>query len=202
MSVVNGQTGNEVDSLTNKFLLTLKAKNIDTVCIYKSYCIGYTFKMKNEDECDYKDLLFPPIYILWLDNGKTFMTKIDNCFDYSIIELPKNNFWKFYCRNEDTIKKENIKAPEFKVIVNGKETIRSSLVNHSCHEKIKIIINQSTTIDKDLDEYFFEKKVGINNEKNINYEYNVNSFLNKLTDLIRLTIKDVAKNPKFVKSKR
>ena len=201
-SFANGQTTNEVDSLVNKFVLTLKAKNIDTVCIYQSYCIGCIYNIKDEDKCDFKGWLFLPTYILWLDNGKTFMTKKDNCFDYSTIEIQKDNFWKFYFRNEDTIKKEKIKEPQFKVIEKGKEKIYSSIIDHSRHQNIKIIIQQNTKIDKDLDEYFFEKEIGINKDKNINYEYNVNSALNKLADLVNLTIKDEAKKQKLLKTRR
>lgn len=201
-SFVNGQTTNEVDSLANEFILTLKAKNVDTVFVYQSYCIGCIYNFKEEDKCDFKGWLFLPTYILWLDNGKTFMTKKDNCFDYSIIEIPKGDFWEFYFRNEDTIKKEKIKEPQFKVIENGKEKIYSSIIDHSRHQGVKVIISGSTIIDKDLDEYYFEKEVGIAKNKNINYDYNINSSLNKLAELISLTIKEETKKQKLVRTRR
>ena len=137
---VSGQKTHEVDLLANKFIITLKAKNIDTVCIYQSYCIGCVYNFKDKDRCNFKGLVYLPTYILWLDNGKTFMTKKDNCFDYSTIEIQKDGFWNFYFRNQDTIKKETIKEPQFKVIENGQEKIHSSFIDHSHHQNIKIII--------------------------------------------------------------
>ena len=199
---VSGQKTHEVNLLANKFIITLKAKNIDTVCIYQSYCIGCIYNFKDKDRCNFKGLVYLPTYILWLDNGKTFMTKKDNCFDYSTIEIQKDGFWNFYFINQETIKKETIKEPQFKVIENGQEKIHSSFIDHSHHQNIKIIIQQNITIDKDLDEYFFEKEIGIEKNENINYDYNVNSNLNKLADLISITIKDETKKQKLLKTRR
>jgi len=199
---VYGQATNEVDSLANRFVLDLKTKNIDTVCIYQSYCVGCIYNFKSEDKCNFEGGLFLPTYIIWLDKGRTYLTRKDNCFDYSTIQLNNDNFWRFYFNNEDTIKKETIKEPQYKVTENGKEKIYSSTVDHSRHQSIRMIIRQDTRIDKDLDEYYFEKEIGFGKGKNINYEYNINSALNKLADLISLAIKEETKKQKFVKTRR
>ena len=191
-----------VDSLANNFVLKLKGANIDTVCIYQNYCIGCIYRFNEEDKYNFQGWLFLPTYIFWLDNGKTYMTKKDNCFDYSTISIPNNGFWKFYFKNEDTIKKEQIKAPQFKVIENGEEKIYSSTIDHSHHQNIRIIISQDTTIDKDIDEYYFEKEIGIAKNKNINYDYNVKSALNKFANLISLTIKEATKIQILSKTRR
>jgi hypothetical protein len=94
--------------------------------------------------------------------GQTFMTKKDNCFDYSIIKIPSDSIWAFFFKNIDEIKKEEIKIAQYVEIKNGKEEVYSSTIDHSYHEGFKVIVTDKAIVDKDLDDYYFTRKLALN----------------------------------------
>jgi hypothetical protein len=201
--IASGQTASEyLDTLVNNYVIELKTKNIDTICIYQDYCVGclYTWK-KDEDKCNFTGL-FIPTYIFWADKGQTFMTKRDNCFDYSVIKVSNDSIWTFFFTNQDTIRKEEIKIPQYIEIKNGKEEVYSSTIDHSYHQAIKVIVRQDILIDKDIDNYYLTKEVGFRGQKNINYDYNINSYLKHVQLLIDRTIKTTLKKSKLTKKRR
>lgn len=190
-----------LDTLVNEFVQQLADKKIDTVCVYQKYCVGYITSWKNdEDRCN-SGGLFVSTYIVWLDKGQTFMTKKDNCFDYSTIQFKNKTFWDFYFTNKDTLTKEEIKIPQYTEIVKGKEQTYYSNIDHSCHQEIKVFM-KTLQIDKDLDEYNFEKEIGSAKHKNINYDNNINSFLKKLQIKIEQTITNEIKINRLTKTRR
>src|SRR5690606_4497454 len=134
-------TNERLDTLVQDFVQQLFEKNIDTVCVYQKFCVGYSITWKNEkDKCNFKGLLVSS-YIIWLDKGQTFMTKKDNCFDYSTIKFRNEPFWDFYFANKYTIAKEEIKLPQFIEVVKGEKQIMSSSIDHSCHQQIKVFLH-------------------------------------------------------------
>ena len=194
-------TSEELDTIVKDYVQELANRKIDTICVYQKYCVGYITTWKNdEDKCNAGGL-FVSTYIIWLEKGQTFMTKKDNCFDYSTIIFRNETFWDFYFTNKDTLAKEEIKIPEFVKIVKGKEQIYSSSIDHSCHQEIKVFVKQ-LQIEKDLDEYNFEKEIGSAKNKNINYYYNINSFLKKLQTKIEHSIKSETKTQLLTKKRR
>jgi hypothetical protein len=202
-NVANGQTSSDyLDTLVSDYVTDLKKKNIDTICVYEDYCIGCLYMWKeDEDKCNFSGL-FVPTYIFWADKGKTYMTKKDNCFDYSIIQIPNDSIWTFFFENRDVIKKEDLKIPQYVEIKNGKQEIYSSTIDHSRHQGLKVIVRQDTLINKDLDDYYLTKQVGFNGQININYEYNINSQLKKFQILIDRIIKRTTKQNPLTKTRR
>jgi len=201
-SSTKAQNSSEMlDTIVKEFVQQLADKKIDTVCVYQKYCVGYITTWKNEeDKCNAGGLLVST-YIVWLDKGQTFMTKKDNCFDYSTIQFTNEAFWNFYFTNQDTIAKEEIKMPQYIEIVKGKEQTYYSSIDHSCHQEIKVF-TKTLQIDKDLDEYNFEKEIGSAKNKNINYDYNINSFLKKFQTQIEQTITNETKLNRLIKTRR
>ena len=194
-------TSVELDTIVKDYVQELANRKIDTICVYQKYCVGYITTWKNdEDKCNAGGLLVSA-YIIWLEKGQTFMTKKDNCFDYSTIQFKDENFWDFYFTNKDTLAKEEIKMPQFIEVVKGKKQTYFSSIDHSCHQEIKVFVKR-LQIDKDLDEYYFEKEVGSAKSKNINYEYNINSFLKKLQTKIEQSIKNETKIQLLTKTRR
>lgn len=202
-NVVNGQTSTEhLDTLVNNYVNELKVKNIDTVCVYQDYCVGCMYRWKkDEDKCNFEGL-FISTYIFWVDKGQTFMTKKDNCFDYSIIKITNDSIWTTFFKDQDKIKKEELKIPQYIELKNGKQEIYSSTIDHSRHQGLKVITGQDTLIDKDLDDYYLTKQVGFNGQANINYEYNINSRLKNFQLLIDRTIKRMTKLNPLTKTRR
>jgi hypothetical protein len=180
----------------------LNKKGVDTFCIYQDYCVGcvYTWKTK-EDKCWFTGL-FISTYIVWLDKGETFMTKKDNCFDYSTIKISNDSIWKFFFKNHAAIVRDEIKIPQHIEVKNGKKEIYSSSIDHSRHQDIRVIVRQDTLIDKDLDDYYFSKMIGFGEDKNINYEHNINTSLKEFQLVVARTIKSEAGKRKLQKTRR
>jgi len=198
--------GQKSDELLNvhvkKHISDLNTKGIDTVCIYQAYCVGCLYRWENEeDECEFEGI-FISTYIFWIENGHSFMTKKDNCFDYSTQKIQNDSIWQFFFRNRDTIVKEEIKMPQFIEVKEGKEKIYSSSISHSRFQQIQIIVGRDTIINKELDDYHFSKEVGTLHQKNINYDYNINSQLKNFQLLISRSIKSATQKQKLIKTRR
>jgi len=200
---VNGQaTAEHLNTLIKSYINEMNTNGVDTFCIYQDYCVGCDYKWnKAEDKCGYEGL-YIPTYIFWLKEGQTFMTKKDNCFDYSIITVENDSLWQFFFSNQDTIVKQEIKMPQYIEVKNGKEQVYSVNIDHSVHEGIQIILRQDTLINKDLNEFYFCKEVEFGQQQNINYEYNIKSPLKEFQLLIARTITTATQQQKLQKSRR
>lgn len=170
---------------TDQFLKELKLKKIDTICTFKDYSVGSVqiFDKNEEDkycELDYYNL---PTFILWKENGKIFLTKTDNCFKYSILEINAEKIWQSYFENEKIIKTEKVKSFQFVEIKNGKKRILNSMVDHSHHQEFKIF-TKNEIIEKHFDDFDLQKTEQNGNEININYKNNMNLKSKKLIDKI------------------
>ena len=170
---------------TDQFLKELKLKKIDTICTFADYSVGSVQIFdKNEDdkycELDYYNL---PTFILWKENGKIFLTKTDNCFKYSILEINAEKIWQSYFENEKIIKTEKVKSFQFVEIKNGKKRILNSMVDHSHHQEFKIF-TKNEIIEKHFDDFDLQKTEQNGNEININYKNNMNLKSKKLIDKI------------------
>ena len=184
-----GQLSQEqLDSLVKKYTQSLRAAGVDTICVYEEYCIGCLFYSDKDKNLCLEKISFLPTYIFWKHKGKSYMTKKDACFDYSVQKISSEAFWYYYLTNRDKIKKEELKAPQYKEIINGKEKIHSIDIDHSIYFRISLNIgNDSMT--KDINNFYFTKELGINGEQNINYDYNMLSALNNLHSVVQKTIK-------------
>ena len=188
-------------NLNEKFLIELKQKKVDIICLYEDYSIGNAQFIDTDNEKDYCEFEFEdiPTFIFWNKNGKTFLTKTDNCFEYSIIEIDADKIWKSYFENKKTIQIEKIKNFQYVEIKNGKKTILTSMVDHSHHQNFKIIEKDKLT-EKRFDDFDLQKFEEFSNEKeiNINYKHNINlkskALINEINKLILKNERLLTKN--------
>jgi len=161
------------EKIYKNFLLELKQQKVDTICVFEDYSVeSYkTFDDTLTDYCIY-DSDYYPTYIFWKQNGKTFFTIKDNCFEYSVIEIDAEKIWKKYFENKKLINAEKIKMFQFIEIENGKKNIMSIGIDHSHHQNFTIITNNKIT-EKRFDAFQLQKNDG-DNRMNINYEHNKN----------------------------
>jgi hypothetical protein len=159
----------QLDSLVTKFVEKLQYKNIDTICIYKNYCVGCYYVFENKDDECICSTTFIPTYILWLNRGKTFLSKKDNCFDYSTIEIDSTFAWDYFLKNKECIAKEHVKPFEYVVSKDNREDTYLIIRDHSNRQDFKMIVNDDV-ISLHFDEFDLEKEC--DNSININYEYN------------------------------
>ena len=179
---VFGQVSNN-EKLSSAFLLKLKQQKVDTICVFEDYSVGSykTFDDTVTDYCIYDSDYFPT-YIFWKQNGKTFFTIKDNCYEYSIIEIEAEKVWKKYFENKKLINAEKVKNFQFQQIENGKKRIFDIVVDHSHHQNFKIITNNKI-VEKRFDDFALKKNDG-NGQININYEHNKNLKCKILVEVI------------------
>jgi len=191
----------QLDSLVKKYAQNLQKKGIDTVCIYNEYCIGCLFDPVNKNNLCEGNFSSLPTYIFWKEKGKTFATRKDICFDYSTQIIANDSFWHYYFANKDKIKKEELKIPQYAEMVNGKRKIRSLNIDHSVFFQISII-TRNETVTKDINSFYFTRELGISEEPNINYEYNMQTALNNLHMRLQNIIKQESVKKKFIRTLR
>ena len=108
ISVSAQLTQPQLDSLVITYTQNLHKKGIDTVIIYNEYCIGCLFHPATGSNLCAEKFSSLPTYIFWREKGKTFVTRKDICFDYTIQLIKADKFWNYYFNNRDKIKKEKI----------------------------------------------------------------------------------------------
>lgn len=191
-----------IDSLNKVAVHNFSENNIDTVCIYQEYCIGcLRFTKKKKDRCDSDDI-FISSYYLWKKDNKTFITKKDNCFDYSTNEILNDSIWSYFFSNSDSLKRQDIKPAQVLIMKDNNEIIQTLTVDHSYFTHISFYLNNDKIISKEIDEYFLEKQVDTYNKENINHLYNSTSKLNLYKLLIGRQIKTSTNLKKLTKTRR
>jgi hypothetical protein len=191
-----------LDKLVSNFTKKLMEKKIDTICIYESYCVGceITFDVSNSSEKEKEELCKDelknqPVFIFWKEKGKTFITKINNCYEYLQIQVSEDDFWEIYFQNIKIIKKEKIKNFEYEYYKNGKKISNIIFRDHSSHQNFKFIVSNKI-VAKYFDDFKLEKENDTYQDKtiyNINYNYNSDLISKKIIqklEKIRLSIQE------------
>lgn len=191
----------QLDSLVKTYARDLRKKGIDTICIYNEYCIGCLFDPAGKNNLCAENFSSLPTYIFWKDEGKTFATRKDICFDYSTQQINSDSFWYYYFTNKEKIKKEELKMPEYVEIVNGKKKIHSINIDHSIYFQL-ILSTRNESVTKDINSFYFTKELGVNEEMNINYDFNMHTSLNTLHSLLQNIIKQESVKKRFIRTLR
>lgn len=191
----------QLDSLVKKYTQSLHQKGIDTICVYNEYCIGCLFDPVSGNNLCVDQFHSLPTYIFWKEKGKSFVTKKDVCFDYTILTISIDSFWNFYLGNRNKIKKENLKLPQYIELVNGKKKINSIDIDHSIYFDLTMDI-ASDVMTKKLNSFFFTRELGPNEELNINYDYNIGTSLNGLHMMLQNIIRHPSIKDRFKKTLR
>lgn len=188
-----------LDALVTSFVKELQTQNVDTICIYQDYCVGYIYPSKNEDDKCFFSSIYMPTYILWISQAKTFLTKKDNCFDYSIIEIDSITVWKLFFKYKNQIKEEKVKPFEYLAFENNKKEKFFILRDHSCHRDFKTIVN-GDTIGLKFDDFNLSKK--FDGCTNINYKHNHSLKGKKIVDELRKLVKCIENEQLLTKNRR
>lgn len=201
--IANSQSiSNEnLDKLVSNFTQKLLNRNIDTICIYESYCVGCEITVdvskKNESCIDEADN--QPIFIFWKEKGKTFINKINRCYEYLDIEITDDDFWQIYFKNSKIIEKEKIKNFESVEYKKGKKTTISIIVDHSYHQNFKFIVNNKT-VSKYFDVFNLSKESDA--LYNINYNHNNRLISKQIIDTLEKYCRNIKESQyKIIKNR-
>ncbi|MEP7165480.1 MAG: hypothetical protein ABI741_12345 [Ferruginibacter sp.] len=191
----------QLDSVVRKYAKDLTKKGIDTICIYQQYCIGCFLSSQTDEPMCSQNILFFPSYIFWIDKGNTYITKKDACFDYSAPKIVNDSFWRFYLGNSDKIKKEELKKPQYKQKVNGKDQIQTMDIDRAVFYRIYFRMGKDTML-KNLNNFYFTEKLGPDEDKNLNYDFNIQTQLKKLQLYLQRAVSAELEKKRLIKTLR
>jgi hypothetical protein len=191
-----------LDSLVTNFSSILKVDGVDTICIYENYLVGsIPIIGQEEDQCDYK-YIYVPTYIIWKKIGRTFLSKKDNCFDYSTVEIMADSMWDYFFTNRKLISIEKVKPFQCYYYEKNKRRIVDLIVDHSGHENFKIIVG-ADTIEVRIDCFALQPNNDTDKKTiNLNYKHNLNLKSKHLVDELNKIIWMVEDNKLLTKSRR
>lgn len=202
----NAQTNQKIsiDELVSNFIKELQTQKIDTICVYKDYCVGCRQTTSDSTLCYSKefglnDILSYPVYIFWKKKGETYLNKISTCFEFSKMSISKNTFWDIYFSNEKKIKSEVIKDYQYETIENSKKTKYTTSVDHGGSQNFKFMIN-GIIIEKEIISFNFIKKDDYF-PSNMNYDHNIKLKSKLLIDIFENITSEAEKNNTFKKIK-
>ena len=75
---------------------------------------------KREESLPRNILIVAYLYILER-KGKVYATRKDACYDFAVTTVSNDSIWRYYNLNKNRIKKEELKAPQYKETVNGRK---------------------------------------------------------------------------------
>ncbi len=170
------------DLAVNQSISLLQSKGIDTICVYKAYCVGcFVMLPPGADTSCRRQPYENDTYFLWKKNNVTWFTLKNYCFAYDTICVNTSSIWSFYSLEKNKIDSKKIRPAEVVVIEHGKKTTNYVMVDHDMHEDIITVIS-GVRKQLFLNEFEFEKLV--DNSRNINYTYNWNTNAKKFQVLL------------------
>lgn len=191
----------QLDSLISSFTTNLKKKKIDTILTYKQFCIGCLFQPVKDGNLCLENFASLPTYVFWKEKGKTFATRKDICFDYSVQEIAHDSIWTYYLANQPKIRKEELKEPQYEETVNGKKVIRTVNIEHSIFFHLTIGM-AGNNLFKEINSFYFTPFLGPDETVNLNYQYNISTALSNLHMIIQRIIKSEPVKQQFVRTLR
>lgn len=198
----NAQTGQKtgLNGLVSNHIKELQNQKIDTICVYKNYCVSchLAFDTDGNEICD-DNQINPSIYIFYKKDSKTYLTKLNYCWEFSEDIASCDEFWKIYFSNKKKLEKEKFKEFEYYPYKNFKEVKCTLLVDHSGVKNFKLII-KNKIIEKEFNS-FQMKEQDDSGILNINYKHNTNLKSKQLVDTLEKITSEAEKNNTFKKIK-
>lgn len=170
----------KTENLISTSIIKLKEKGVDTILVYHEYCIGCHIPSKKVLEES------STIYLFYIKNGQTFITKKNPKKTYYNLKKIKVDFWKSIFENKQVFKDIVLKEPSYKLIVNGKEDTVKVRTAHSEFTYLKLVL-KSQIFEKTIDSFYFVKEV--NEHNNVNYQYNYSSYINTFQTGVKELVK-------------
>ncbi|MFD1602775.1 hypothetical protein ACFSJW_21005 [Flavobacterium artemisiae] len=184
-----------INELVSDFIT---AQKIDTIITYKKITPERTLIIveppSDEKYTCFDDLVNLPVYVFWKKEGRFFLTKINYCYEYSIITLENNTFWTIYFSNKKTIDNEKVEPFEYFAIEKSKKKKYAVGMSNSTFQKLSVIINGDKT-EKLFDNFDLQKESeGL---ININYKSNNSLQSKKIIDILEKITSEAEKNNTF-----
>ncbi len=174
------------NNLSKKFdlkILQLKKQKIDTIITYQNYFNGNTNFIQSKKDTNSRATIIGIVF--WVDKGKMFKQRFDNCRDYPVTKISPSPFISLVLDSISKIEIAQIQPVKFNSIdKDGKPIISISSVSHSERTRFTFLIKDKE-FAKNIDHYDIETKTTEDGHPNINYDENQNTILIKLIDHVK-----------------
>jgi hypothetical protein len=167
----------------------LKAKKIDTIVCYYTFCSGTQPRVGANDSCFANDIK----YLLWYENNKCFIQRFDECYEHKPANV-KSTFLDLVRHRYNAIQDEEIKYPQYNGTIKEKTISSTLLQDHNCNTIFEIH-TRHRELRKDIDVFSLETRYFDNKHLNKNYWSNQQSILNKLKIIVEDDVSRYNKNP-------
>ncbi|WP_121808534.1 hypothetical protein [Mucilaginibacter kameinonensis] len=161
---------------------TFKNENVSRYIVYNVSCSGVHPRLVVDGQCTVYDIK----YVVWLENGKSYLQRFDECNEYKA-KLIDQEFFNTVSKGIAEIKIARILSPQIKVMNNGKLVLMNVIRDHTCVSIFKIYWG-SEFIEKHVDQFNLSFKYSDEKQLNMHYRHNQNSILNKLYKQIHSAI--------------
>ena len=160
-------SGQEITVKINETIDSLKQLQVDTLLIYKNYCVGCDFN----EPCRFE----PSMFLFWKQNGQTLLKKFSNCERIQEILVINDSPLDFYSKHKATINSEKIEPPTYYEITKRNKkmdtTVWTQHVDHSTFYDFQFILN-GLYVELSIDAFDLETKSMSHNKMNVFYERN------------------------------
>ena len=155
----------------------------------KKYCVG-SIRLNELSPKDCENCLSKnDIYVIWNDNGKSFIQKFDNCSEFNIVEIFDFEPIEFLKNNSTELQAESVKKYQV-----DEDTY--STFSHSCFRNY-VLKDEQTKFEKEFDVY------NLTGEKdNLNFNTNNKLKLIQLDKKLNEIISKLENENRFERNKK
>lgn len=189
VSAVSQRDQATVDANVLAFTKKLEARNINTYFTTQRYCEGDTqmFIMGDGSRCFSKGT-YAASYIVWMEDNKTMIKKIDNCGMFASSEVTNSDVYNYFKTNGDALQNNKVKPY---AIANAQGGPISRTEINNCHRKFQFTLKGVTGSQA----YKPYDLTNDSREANINYNYNKKLEVVTLDTMLDKVIKTFEADP-------
>jgi len=162
----------------------LNKAGIDTIMVYGPNGGGVRVYQDNSPCYVYHN----ERYLAWVHKNHNYITRIDECYEYEVLEDKLKPVADLLAGRLSEIVKQNIRAPAYKVIRNGKEELGGWSTSDDMGFKLTFYYKGYPYV-KSFESYYLRDQYGpgidsTDRRLNIYYEQNQKSYIKQAYDLM------------------
>ena len=184
----NSYAQTDVENKIDAAVKSLKEQGVNTIISFHPYCVGCitTWSDTSKSACHSADLQ----YLIWTKDNQNFIQLFDQCYEYQPLIGVVTHFIAIYDEHLQEILKEEIKPVAYNILVDGKEQIFESSIDHDFHHDFLFYL-ETGKVAKPMQDYYLNNRFegDFSNRPNtaskpinVNYQYNQKTYLKKLLD--------------------
>lgn len=182
-----------VAARTTDFTTKLEGRNINNYFTTTRHCNGDTqmFVMPDNSRC-FSQGTYAATYVVWMENNKAMLKKIDNCGMFASVALPDTELYQFFEAHAQALQQNKVKP----YAIEGREGGPISRTEiKDCHRAYRFVYGNAEGIQQ-------FKPFDLTNsarEKNINFNYNQALHITILETMMDNAITFLENSPNYLR---